>query len=212
MTSCRERKRSIERAIKPLQRTVQDTKISSARTIFTKTQKPGPFALEMVRPDSPYFSTLLALAVGKIPELPDFSEDSQLGVFTDFGGEHDGAEFATYSVLIVSLNKIGPFQRVVESLRRKHGILKPYSEFAYKKLANGARRRALGDFLKIVDSFLHGLLVTVATDKEMKTLFGNSKHRAHAGMTAQLASLGGDQDGVGDAVVALQPVRMRCRQ
>ena len=157
--------------------------------IFTKKQKQGPFVLEMVRPESPYFSTLLALAVDKLPELPDFSEDTQLGVFTDFGGEHDGAEFATYSVLIVSLDKIDPFQRAIESLRQRHGILKPYSEFAYKKLANGARRRALGEFLKIVDSFLHGLLVTVAVDKEMKTVFGDSKHRAHAGMTAQLASL-----------------------
>ena len=157
---------------------------------FSKTQKPGPFTLDMVRPDYPYFSTLLALAVSKLPELPDFSEDTKIGVFSDFGGEHTAAEFATYSVLIMSLNKVGPFQMAIEALRRKHSMLDPYSEFAYKKLSKGARPRALGEFLHIVDNFIHGALITVAIDKQLKTVFGDSKNRAHSGMTEQLASMG----------------------
>lgn len=144
----------------------------------------------MVAPDYPYFSTLLALAVSKVEQLPDFSEDTELGVFSDFGGEHAEAEFATYSVLIMSLNKVGPFQTAIEALRRKYSMVDPYSEFAYKKLSKGPRSRALGEFLHIVDSLIHGALVTVAIDKQLKTVFGDSKGRAHAGMTEQLASLG----------------------
>ncbi|XJC79854.1 hypothetical protein ACHFCA_34770 (plasmid) [Delftia tsuruhatensis] len=157
---------------------------------FSKTQKHGPFTLDMVGPDYPYFSTLLALAVSKVAELPDFSEDMNLGVFSDFGGEHAEAEFATYSVLIMSLSKVGPFQTAIETLRRKYNMIDPYSEFAYKKLSKGSRPRAIGDFLHIVDNFIHGALITVAIDKQLKTVFGGSKSQAHAGMTEQLASMG----------------------
>ena len=144
----------------------------------------------MVKPDYPYFSTLLALAVSKVAELPDFSEDTKLGVFSDFGGEHAGAEFATYSVLIMSLNKVGPFQTAIEALRRKYSMVDPYSEFAYKKLSKGVRSRAIGEFLHIVDNFIHGALITVAIDKHLKTVFGVSKNHAHAGITEQLAAMG----------------------
>lgn len=144
----------------------------------------------MVGPGYPYFSTLLALAVSKLAELPDFSEDTKLGVFSDFGGEHAEADFATYSVLIMSLSKVGPFQMAIEELRRKHSMLDPYSEFAYKKLSKGARPRALDEFLHIVDNLIHGALITVAIDKQLKTVFGESKNRAHTSMTEQLASMG----------------------
>jgi hypothetical protein len=157
---------------------------------FSKTQKLGPFTLDMVGPDYPYFSTLLALAVSNVAELPDFSEDMKLGVFSDFGGEHAEAEFATYSVLIMSLSKVGPFQTAIEALRRKYSMADPYSEFAYKKLSKGARSRAIGEFLHIVDNFIHGALITVAIDKQLKTVFGGSKNHAHTGMTKHLAAMG----------------------
>lgn len=157
---------------------------------FTKTQKSGPFTLDMIGTDYPFFSTLLALAVSKVTELPDFSEDTQLGVFSDFGGEHAEAEFATYSVLIMSLNKVGPFRTAIEALRRKYSMVDPYSEFAYKKLSKGARPRAIGEFLHIVDNSIHGALITVAIDKQVKTVFGGSKNHAHASMAKQLAAMG----------------------
>lgn len=157
---------------------------------FTKTQKSGPFTLDMIGTDHPFFSSLLALAVSKVTELPDFSEDTKLGIFSDFGGEHAGAEFATYSILIMSLSKAGPFQTAIEALRRKYSMVDPYSEFAYKKLTNGARSRAIGEFLHIVDNFIHGALITVAIDKQLKTVFGGSKNHAHADMTKQLAAMG----------------------
>lgn len=144
----------------------------------------------MIGTDYPFFSTLLALAVSKVTELPDFSEDTKLGVFSDFGGEHAEAEFATYSVLIMSLSKAGPFETAIEALRRKYSMVEPYSEFAYKKLSKGARPRAIGEFLHIVDNFIHGALITVAIDKQLKTVFGGSKNHAHADMSKQLAAMG----------------------
>jgi hypothetical protein len=63
----------------------------------------------------------------------------------------------------------------VEDLRRKHGILEPYSEFVYKKLSSGPRRRALPEFLRLVDNFIHGAVITIAIDKQIDTVFGVSK-------------------------------------
>lgn len=145
----------------------------------------------MLGTDYPFFSTLLALAVSKVNKLPDFSEDTTLGVFSDFGGEHPEAEFATYSVLIMSLSKADPFQKAIEALRHKCSMANPYSEFAYKKLSKGSQSRVIGEFLQIVDNLIHGALITVAIDKQLKTVFGapKKKGQAQARIAEQLAAI-----------------------
>ena len=122
-----------------------------------KIKRSGPFDLSAITPKYPYFAQLLARAVGQIKELPDFSDDEKIAVMSDFSGEHKGAYFNTYSFLILAYNKIGPFVVRVKELRRKHGLLEPYSEFAFKKLSYGPRSRALPEFLRLVDNFIHGL-------------------------------------------------------
>lgn len=144
----------------------------------------------MITPESPYFSHLLAHAVGQIKELPDFSDDEKIAVMSDFGGEHGDAHFNTYSFLILAYNKIGPFMHQVEELRRKHGLLEPYSEFAFKDLTFGPRNRALPEFLHLVDNFIHGAVVTIAIDKEIDTVFGVSKKSTYPLIEAQLAAMG----------------------
>lgn len=155
-----------------------------------KIMKKGPFDLSAITPEYPYFSQLLANAVGQIKELPDFSDDDKIAVVSDFGGEHSDAQFNTYSFLFLAYNKIGPFIEKVEELRRKHGILQPYSEFQYKRLKSGARSRALPEFLRIVDSFIHGAVITVAVDKRAETVFGSSKAAVHPLMSEKLSELG----------------------
>lgn len=144
----------------------------------------------MITPEFPYFSQLLAHAVGQIKELPDFSDDEKIAVMSDFGGEHGDAHFNTYSFLILAYNKIGPFMHQVEELRRKHGLLEPYSEFAFKDLTFGPRNRALPEFLHLVDNFIHGAVVTIAIDKEIDTVFGVSKKSTYPLIEAQLAAMG----------------------
>jgi hypothetical protein len=108
----------------------------------------------------------------------------------DFGGEHQSARFYTYSFLFLAYNKVGPFEEKVRELRKKYGLLAPYSEFAYKKLTSGARARALPEYLQLVDSFIHGAIITIAIDKRIETVFGAQKKQAHPVMVEQLQEEG----------------------
>ncbi|MGP6418979.1 hypothetical protein ACTZGP_09420 [Pseudomonas putida] len=119
-----------------------------------KIRKNAPFDLSVITEEFFFFSQLLAVAVRQLNELPDFSDDEKIAVMSDFGGEHPGAHFHTYSFLILAYNKIGPFIEQIEKLRQKHGLLNPYSEFAFKDLGYGPRSRALSQFLNIVDNFI----------------------------------------------------------
>lgn len=156
-----------------------------------KITKSGPFELSKVSGDYPYFSHLLNKIVQEnIRELPDFSDDSKIAVMSDFGGEHPGALFNTYSFLFMAYNKVVVFEQKIIELRNKYGLLSPYSEFAYKKLKSGARSRALQEYLQLVDQFIHGAIITVAIDKEIKTVFGANMRQAHPVMMKQLESEG----------------------
>ncbi|WP_137921526.1 hypothetical protein [Hydrogenophaga sp. 2FB] len=158
--------------------------------------KKGPFDLSLITPEYPYLAQLLANAIGQIKELPDFSDDDKITVVSDFGGEHSGASFNTYSFLFLAYNKVGPFIEKVEELRRKHGILQPYSEFRYKALKSGPRSRALPEFLELVDNFIHGAVITVAIAKDVDTVFGSSKADVRTLMGEKLSAMGfGTWDG-----------------
>ncbi|HDS1059330.1 hypothetical protein [Pseudomonas putida] len=134
-----------------------------------------PFDVNYIGEKHPLISHLLAIATAQLTELPDFSEDKKVAVFSDFGGEHKGAGFNTYSFLIIAYDKITPFIEATEQLRRKHGILEPFSEFSYKDLNYGPRQRALNEFLHITETLLHGALITLVVDKKIETLFGTDR-------------------------------------
>jgi len=155
-----------------------------------KIRKNAPFDLSAITLASPYFSQLLAHAVGQIRELPDFSDDAKIAVMSDFGGEHKGAHFNTYSFLILAYNKVGPFMEQVKELRRKYDLLEPYSEFAFKDLKFGPRLRALPEFLHLVDNFIHGAVITIAIEKTIDTVFGVSKRETYPIIEEQLAVMG----------------------
>ncbi|MBS0426652.1 MAG: hypothetical protein JSR41_05110 [Proteobacteria bacterium] len=134
------------------------------------------FDLSALRGETPEFAFVLASAIEQLSELPDFSEANTVSVMSDFGGEHPAARFRTYSFLFFTANRSGPFVQQVSDLRSKHGILKPYSEFRYKRLASGNRSRALPEFLSLVDSLIHGAVITVAVEKKIDSLFGGAAH------------------------------------
>lgn len=155
-----------------------------------KIRKSGPFSVSAITPEHPLLAHLLAHAIQHITELPDFSDDTKIAVVSDFGGEHSTARFHTYSFLFLAYNKVGPFADQVKELRQEYGLLDPYSEFAYKRLQSGARSRALPEFLRVIDHFVHGAIVTVAIDKRIETVFGPSKREAHAALSAHLVNQG----------------------
>jgi hypothetical protein len=155
-----------------------------------KIRKSGPFAIPSIKPEYPLLAHLLANIVQHIRELPDFSDDDKVAVLSDFGGEHSTAHFNTYSFLFMAYNKVGPFADKITALRQKHELLDPYSEVAYKRLRSGARSRALVEFLQLIDSFIHGAIITIAIDKRIDTVFGPSKQQAHSFLSAHLAAHG----------------------
>lgn len=137
-------------------------------------RKSAPFDLSALRGETPGFAHVLANAIEQLTELPDFSEAKSVAVMTDFGGEHPGARFNTYSFLFLASDRNGPFAEAVGDLRERHGILEPYSEFRYKRLTSGGRSRALPEFLHAVDGLIHGAVITVAVEKQIDSLFGGA--------------------------------------
>lgn len=151
-----------------------------------KIRKHGPFKLPSIKPEHHYFCHVLAGVLESIPELPDFSDDKKIAVMSDYGGEHSNARYHTYSFLFLALDKNGPFQTHMQTLRQKYKIHDPYTEFKYKDLKYGPRSRALPEYLELIDNLIHGAVVTVAIDKKIGSVFGMTKHEAHASITTQL--------------------------
>lgn len=151
-----------------------------------KIRKSGPFKLPGIKSDHHYFCHVLAEILKSIPELPDFCDDKKIAVMSDYGGEHGDARYNTYSFLFVALDKNGPFQSYMQELRKQHKIYDPYSEFKYKDLKYGPRSRALPLYLELIDNLIHGAVVTVAIDKKIGSVFGMTKHEAHASIEEQL--------------------------
>lgn len=151
-----------------------------------KIRKYGPFHLPKVEPEHHHFCHVLAGVLKVIPDLPDFSDDKKIAIMSDYGGEHRDARYNTYSFLFVALDKNGPFQTHMLALREKHKIHDPYSEFKYKDLKFGPRSRALPEYLELIDSLIHGAVVTVAIDKKIGSVFGMTKSEAHASIAKQL--------------------------
>lgn len=156
-----------------------------------KIRKRAPFDLSaLTGEDVPHFARAIEVALAQLKELPDFSADRSIAVMSDFGGEHHGAQFNTYSFLILALNKVGPFKKQTEDLRRRHKILEPFSEFKFNKLTSGPRSRALPEFLRLVDGLIHGAIVTIAIDKKIDSVFGGLRKEIFPAMEEQLFAMG----------------------
>ncbi|MCK6996651.1 hypothetical protein L8S92_16885 [Enterobacter asburiae] len=116
---------------------------------------------------------LLNYSAGMLTELPDFSNDEKVFVFSDFGGEHSSAKYLTYSFLICSGDKQGVFQENVKSIRAMGGMNSPYKEYSFKELKYNRIRDTVKDYFFAVDHFIHGLVVTVSIEKEIANIFSD---------------------------------------
>jgi hypothetical protein len=153
---------------------------------FTKTFKSGPFKFPKLTENHPLYGRLLAKEISQLKLLPDFSEDKGLFILSDFGGEHNGANFSTYSFLICSADKRAVFEQEVIAIRKKHKLDSPWKELGYKDLRYGPIKRALDEILDAADKLTHGLLLTVSIDKNIESLFGLNRKEAHSNIVSQL--------------------------
>jgi hypothetical protein len=141
--------------------------------------KHGPFRVPKLTEAHPLYGRLLAREAEKLASLPAFSKDKGLFILSDFGGEHKGADFTTYSILICSADKSAVFEKKTKDLRSKHGLNEPWKEFSFKKLSYGPISRSLEEFLGLADNFIHGILLTISVDQRIPSLFGLDKKEAH---------------------------------
>ncbi|WP_270817198.1 hypothetical protein [Aeromonas sp. Y318-3] len=153
-----------------------------------KVRKPNEYKFKCINDNYPLYARLLARDISGISELPDFSADDGLFIMSDFGGEHKGAEFSTYAFLILSADKRFVFEEKVKELRAKHLLNEPFKEFNYKDLRYGPIKRALSEYLELVDKYIHGALVTVSIDRNIGTVFGLNTQASRKELVELLSS------------------------
>lgn len=130
------------------------------------TIKHGPFKVPKLTEDHPLYGRLLAGEIEKLPALPDFYKHEGLLIFSDFGGEHQDADFTTYSILICPYANRLIFEEKIKDLRIKYGLNNPWKELSFKSLNYGPISRSLEEFLDISNNFIHGILITISVEKK----------------------------------------------
>jgi hypothetical protein len=103
--------------------------------------------------------------------LPDLRAhgNQTVAVFTDYGGEHKGARYFTYSTLVCGWNLTAFFSDMMKIVRARHALGE--KEIEFKDLRMGQLARALPEYLTALDA-VPGFLFTLAVDKRLGTVFG----------------------------------------
>lgn len=148
-------------------------------------KKRGPFKVPKFGAEYPVYAEVLAKEAEKLQFLPDLSKNKGIFVFSDFGGEHKGADFKTYSVLICSADNRSIFAGQTKTIREKHSLNNPWKEYSFKDLNYGNISRALDEFLDITNKYIHGLLLTISVDKNIESVFGGNFTKVHAAISKQ---------------------------
>ena len=120
---------------------------------------------------------------GLLPDLRAFGNKT-VAVFSDYGGEHRGSKFVTYSLLVTGLDLAFPFQDLMKEIRDRYGL--ESTEIAFKRFREGRMRAALPEYLKALNNLLPGLLFTLVVDRQIKSLFGADTRKGREIVQQQL--------------------------
>lgn len=148
--------------------------------------KHKPFKIPKISEEYPLYAKVLAPWIEDVEVLPNFDADESLLLLSDFGGEHKGANFKTYSFLILSKDKNMVFEKESKKLREEFNLNVPFKEICFKDLRYGPIKRILPDFLELADTYIHGVLFTLSIESNLDTVFGLSKKDAHRELSETL--------------------------
>ena len=97
--------------------------------------KQGPFRVPKLSENYPQYGRLLAREAEKLVALPDFSDDRRLFILSDFGCEHNGADYATYSSYscVQYPSADGAGKTVMDSINSKAAIKCIFHEIRMKR-------------------------------------------------------------------------------
>lgn len=148
--------------------------------------KPGPLKTKIIFPQQqeekkiPLYSSLTDVLI-KMHErrrllLPDFSNSKTVLIFSDYGGDSKQERFKTYSFLFADYDSVGTiFHQAMTKIRNEHFVDYPNKEISFKEFGNRNIDNALSEYLNVVNMMIHGLLVTLVVDKNIKGLFGDKR-------------------------------------
>jgi hypothetical protein len=107
-------------------------------------------------------------AVGRA-QLPALDRTQLLYIASDYGGSHKGAGQAVYTFLITDKESLVNWREDRLNVRAARMAADPSRTFAYKKLKDAIKNRALGPFLQTVNN-MNGLLFTIGIDGRRRYL------------------------------------------
>jgi hypothetical protein len=100
--------------------------------------------------------------------VPNLRQQPTLLIGSDYSGSHQAAPFEITSLLITNFESLGPWDEQRTRLRGR--FLPEKRRMSYKALNDGHRRAALMPFLNAANR-IPGLLLSVAIDKNLSTIF-----------------------------------------
>jgi hypothetical protein len=106
--------------------------------------------------------------------IPSLRNSGTMLIASDYSGFHREAAYEVLSFIFTNLELIGPWDAARSKVRGR--FLKDGRRMAYKALNDQNRRRALDDFLAAFN-VLPGLLVSVAIDHQIPSMFTEQRHR-----------------------------------
>jgi hypothetical protein len=119
------------------------------------------------------FSDKIASYQERVPgSIPNLRQSSAIWSFSDYGGEHSGAEFDSYAFLFTTPESVHQWRPVRDAWREIMGL--GDRRMAYKRLSDDIRQRACYPFLRTAD-LLDGYLVSIAVHKSISSFFSYSK-------------------------------------
>ncbi len=125
------------------------------------------------------------VAEGRL-QLPAFHGTRDVGVFSDYGGDHRESPVLTYTFLIVDFGFLEGFGQAMAQIRSDHKL--GSREISFKELNSKAITAAVPRIMRAADR-LPGLLFTLAVSKRAKNLLGHERAVADARKQLDEASI-----------------------
>lgn len=100
--------------------------------------------------------------------LPDIRKGDTIFIGSDYGGQHDLAQYETYTFILADLENCIAWENLRQDWRKT--FLRDGRRMSYKKLNDKRCMKALPPFLQAAN-FIPGLVVAILADKRIKTLF-----------------------------------------
>lgn len=102
--------------------------------------------------------------------IPNLRHGSSILAFSDYGGEHKGAEFDSYAFLFTTPESVAAWLPARSMWREATGMAR--RRMAYKNLSDRIREKSCFSFLRTAD-LLEGLLVSVMVHKSITSFFSH---------------------------------------